>query len=139
MHEAECQMRKQRINARAICRGAFRQGDAFVQKITGSADVDRPLQHIREFRNRPNPQVVVTVDIISTSVDIPALEFVVFLRPVKSRILWAQMLGRGTRVRTPAIRFRGRRQRKETDVAINQFAEPRSWFANSEDQLMMNS
>jgi len=30
-------------------------------------------------------------------VDIPALEFIVFLRPVKSRILWEQMLGRGTR------------------------------------------
>jgi type I restriction enzyme R subunit len=30
-------------------------------------------------------------------VDIPSLEFIVFLRPVKSRILWVQMLGRGTR------------------------------------------
>ena len=34
---------------------------------------------------------------LSTGVDIPALEFIVFLRPVKSRILWVQMLGRGTR------------------------------------------
>jgi type I restriction enzyme R subunit len=41
--------------------------------------------------------VVVTVDMLSTGVDIPALEFIVFLRPVKSRILWEQMLGRGTR------------------------------------------
>jgi type I restriction enzyme R subunit len=60
--------------------------------------VDRPLQRIREFRNRPNPKVVVTVDMLSTGVDIPALEFIVFLRPVKSRILWEQMLGRGTRL-----------------------------------------
>ena len=52
---------------------------------------------IREFRNRPNPKVVVTVDMTSTGVDIPALEFIVFLRPVKSRILWVQMLGSGTR------------------------------------------
>ncbi len=80
-----------------ICRDVFRQGDAFVQKITGNANVDRPLQRIREFRNRPNPKVVVTVDMLSTGVDIPALEFIVFLRPVKSRILWVQMLGRGTR------------------------------------------
>ena len=29
--------------------------------------------------------------------DIPDLEFIVFLRPVKSRILFEQMLGRGTR------------------------------------------
>src|SRR5205823_3132748 len=81
-----------------ICRDVFNQGDDFVQKITGNPDVDRPLQRIREFRNRPNPKIVVTVDMLSTGVDIPALEFIVFLRPVKSRILWEQMLGRGTRL-----------------------------------------
>lgn len=81
-----------------ICRDVFAQGDEFVQKITGNPNVDRPLQRIREFRNRPHPKVVVTVDMLSTGVDIPALEFIVFLRPVKSRILWEQMLGRGTRL-----------------------------------------
>ncbi|MHB8522635.1 MAG: type I restriction endonuclease subunit R [Limisphaerales bacterium] len=81
-----------------ICRAVFNQGDDFVKKITGNPNVDRPLQRIREFRNRPNPKVVVTVDMLSTGVDIPALEFIVFLRPVKSRILWEQMLGRGTRL-----------------------------------------
>jgi type I restriction enzyme R subunit len=80
-----------------ICRDVFGNGDAFVQKITGSPTVDRPLQRIREFRNRPKPGVVVTRDVLTTGVDIPALEFIVFLRPVKSRILWEQMLGRGTR------------------------------------------
>ena len=79
------------------CREVFGQGDDFVQKITGNPNVDRPLQRIREFRNRPNPKIVVTVDMLSTGVDIPKLEFIVFLRPVKSRILWVQMLGRGTR------------------------------------------
>jgi len=78
-----------------IARDVFGKGDSFVQKITGK--VDRPLQHIREFRNRPMPSVVVTVDMLSTGVDIPDLEFIVFLRPVKSRILFEQMLGRGTR------------------------------------------
>ncbi|ABS55548.1 type III restriction enzyme, res subunit [Methanoregula boonei 6A8] len=78
-----------------IARDVFGKGDSFVQKITGK--VDRPLQHIREFRNRPMPAVVVTVDMLSTGVDIPDLEFIVFLRPVKSRILFEQMLGRGTR------------------------------------------
>jgi type I restriction enzyme, R subunit len=80
-----------------ICRDVFGRGDSFVQKITGSPTVDRPLQRIREFRNRPSPAIVVTVDMLSTGVDIPALEFIVFLRPIKSRILWEQMLGRGTR------------------------------------------
>lgn len=81
-----------------ICRDLFGRGDAFVQKITGSATVDRPLTRIKEFRNRPEPHIVVTVDMLSTGVDIPAIENIVFLRPVKSRILFEQMLGRGTRL-----------------------------------------
>lgn len=80
-----------------ICRSVFNRGDDFVAKITGSPTVDLPLKKIKEFRNRPNPKIVVTVDMLSTGVDIPSLEFIVFLRPVKSRILWEQMLGRGTR------------------------------------------
>jgi type I restriction enzyme R subunit len=35
-------------------RDVFGRGDAFVQKITGSPTVDRPLQRIREFRTVPN-------------------------------------------------------------------------------------
>jgi type I restriction enzyme R subunit len=81
-------------------RDVFGRGEAFVGKITGR--VDRPLQKIREFRNRPNPKVVVTVDLLTTGVDIPDLEYLVFLRPVKSRILFEQMLGRGTR-RSPDL------------------------------------
>lgn len=73
----------------------FGRGESFVRKITGR--VDRPLQRIREFRNRPHPGVVVTVDLLSTGVDVPDIEFIVFLRAVKSRILFVQMLGRGTR------------------------------------------
>ena len=80
-----------------VCREVFDRGDEFVQKITGSKTVDRPLQRIREFRNRPKPMVAVTVDLLSTGVDIPDLEFIVFLRPVQSPILWTQMIGRGTR------------------------------------------
>lgn len=80
-----------------MLREEFGRGDAFVQKITGSPTVDRPLQRIREFRNRPHPGIVVTVDMLSTGVDIPRLEDILFLRPVKSRILFEQMLGRGTR------------------------------------------
>lgn len=72
------------------------QDSDFVCKITGR--VDRPLQRIREFRNRPKPGIVVTVDLLSTGVDIPDLEYVVLLRTVKSRILFEQILGRGTRL-----------------------------------------
>ncbi|MBF0523154.1 MAG: DEAD/DEAH box helicase family protein [Candidatus Omnitrophica bacterium] len=81
-----------------MLRDAFGRGDAFVQKITGSQTVDRPLQKIREFRNRQNPGIVITVDMLSTGVDVPKIENIVFLRKVKSRILFEQMMGRGTRL-----------------------------------------
>lgn len=81
-----------------MLREEFNKGDAFVQKITGSPTVDRPLQKIREFRNRTNPGIVVTVDMLSTGVDVPKIENIVFLRAVKSRILFEQMMGRGTRL-----------------------------------------
>jgi type I restriction enzyme R subunit len=84
----------------SLCREIFGRGDAFVSKITGAKDVDRPLQRIKEFRNRPEPKIVVTVDLLTTGVDVPGIEFLVFLRPVKSRILFEQMLGRGTRLCT---------------------------------------
>jgi type I restriction enzyme R subunit len=79
----------------AQAREIFGREEAFVRKITGK--VDRPLQRIREFRNRKLPGIAVTVDLLSTGVDIPDLEYIVFLRPVKSRILFEQMMGRGTR------------------------------------------
>lgn len=78
-----------------IARDVFDRGDDFVQKITGK--VDRPLQWIRRFRNRPKPSIVVTVDLLTTGVDIPDLEYIVFLRTTQSRILFEQMMGRGTR------------------------------------------
>jgi type I restriction enzyme R subunit len=84
-----------------LARDVFGRGEAFAGKITGR--VDRPLQRIREFRNRPNPKVVVTVDLLTTGVDIPDLEYIVMLRPVKSRILFEQMLGRGTRRSTDML------------------------------------
>ena len=61
-----------------LLRDEFGMGDAFVAKITGSPTVDRPLQKIREFRNRPFPTIAVTVDMLTTGVDIPRLENLVF-------------------------------------------------------------
>ncbi len=77
-----------------MLRDEFGRGDSFAEKITGSPTVDRPLKKIRQFRNRPLAAISVTVDMLTTGVDIPKLENLVFLRPVKSRILFTQMLGR---------------------------------------------
>ncbi|MBU8900842.1 type I restriction-modification system endonuclease [Corallococcus sp. M34] len=69
--------------------------DNAVMKITGSSD--KPLQLIRRFKNEKQPSIAVTVDLLTTGIDVPPIVNVVFLRRVKSRILYEQMLGRGTR------------------------------------------
>jgi type I restriction enzyme R subunit len=69
-----------------------------VQKITGHPSVDRPTEKIRIFRNDPRPKYVVTVDLLTTGVDIPEICNLVFVRRVNSRILYDQMIGRATRL-----------------------------------------
>lgn len=70
--------------------------DDAVVKITGAAD--KPLQLIRRFRNERNPNVAVTVDLLTTGIDVHEITNLVFLRRVNSRILFDQMLGRATRL-----------------------------------------
>ncbi|WP_201787923.1 type I restriction-modification system endonuclease [Syntrophotalea acetylenica] len=70
--------------------------DDAVIKITGAAD--KPLQLIRRYKNERNPNVAVTVDLLTTGVDVPEICNIVFLRRVNSRILFDQMLGRATRL-----------------------------------------
>ncbi len=53
---------------------------------------------IQRFRNSYQPRIAVTVDMIATGTDIKPLEVVVFMRMVKSRGLFEQMIGRGVRV-----------------------------------------
>lgn len=66
-----------------------------VAKITGS--VDKPLDAIKAFKNDPRPKYVVTVDLLTTGIDVPAITNLVFVRRVNSRILYDQMIGRATR------------------------------------------
>lgn len=70
--------------------------DDLVKKVTGRSDDPKGL--IRRFKNERDPNVAVTVDLLSTGVDIPRVCNIVFLRRVKSRILYEQMLGRATRL-----------------------------------------
>ncbi|MFD0961703.1 type I restriction-modification system endonuclease [Paenibacillus chungangensis] len=69
--------------------------DNAVLKITGS--IKDPLHAIKLFKNERLPSIVVTVDLLTTGVDIPSITNLVFLRRVRSRILFEQMLGRATR------------------------------------------
>ncbi|WP_414815590.1 type I restriction-modification system endonuclease [Rhizobium sp. IY2] len=67
-----------------------------VMKITGN--VDKPDDLILKFKNDPYPKYVVTVDLLTTGIDVPSICNLVFVRRVKSRILYDQMIGRATRL-----------------------------------------
>jgi type I restriction enzyme R subunit len=69
--------------------------DDAIVKITGS--VDKPIEMIRKYKNEKYPIIAVTVDLLTTGVDVPEICNLVFLRRVRSRILYEQMLGRATR------------------------------------------
>ena len=66
-----------------------------VEKITSK--VDKPLDRIKAYKNDPRPKYVVTVDLLTTGIDVPAITNLVFVRRVNSRILYDQMIGRATR------------------------------------------
>lgn len=67
-----------------------------ILKITG-ASYD-PQEEVRRFKNEKYPNIVVTVDLLTTGIDVPTICNLVFLRRIKSRILYEQMLGRATRL-----------------------------------------
>jgi type I restriction enzyme R subunit len=84
-----------------LMKEAFREyygevADDSVAKITGASD--KPKELIRRFKNEAFPNVAVTVDLLSTGVDVPAICNIVFLRRMNSRILYDQMIGRATRL-----------------------------------------
>ncbi|MDO6597245.1 type I restriction-modification system endonuclease [Oceanihabitans sp. 2_MG-2023] len=68
--------------------------DAIV-KITGEVYNREDL--LRKFKNDQYPSIVVTVDLLTTGIDVPSISNLVFLRRVNSRILYDQMVGRATR------------------------------------------
>lgn len=66
-----------------------------VAKITGQSDkVD---QLIRRYKNERYPNIAITVDLLTTGIDVPRICNLVFMRRVRSRILYEQMIGRATR------------------------------------------
>lgn len=67
-----------------------------IQKITGAAY--DPEQLTKEYKNEKFPNIAVTVDLLTTGIDVPQICNLVFMRRVGSRILYEQMIGRATRL-----------------------------------------
>ena len=83
-----------------IVREEFGKGNDFCKKITYRTTEDTDAL-LASLRNSYNPRIVVTVDMISTGVDVKPLECLLFMRDVKSQTYFEQMKGRGTRTISP--------------------------------------
>ncbi|WP_028670273.1 type I restriction-modification system endonuclease [Saccharospirillum impatiens] len=78
---------------KALYNGSYNQ--AAVAKITGQSD--KVNQLIRRYKNERYPSIAITVDLLTTGIDVPPICHLVFMRRIRSRILYEQMIGRATR------------------------------------------
>ncbi|MCW8384097.1 DEAD/DEAH box helicase family protein [Streptomyces justiciae] len=78
---------------------AWDAGDRFCLKI--NSETANPSRAIKDFRNESEIRIAVTVDMIATGTDIPALECLVFMRDVRTWSYFEQMKGRGARIIKP--------------------------------------
>ncbi|MDZ7749150.1 MAG: type I restriction-modification enzyme R subunit C-terminal domain-containing protein [Halofilum sp. (in: g-proteobacteria)] len=77
-------------------REVFDAGNAFCKKVTYRSEENADAV-LSSFRNDYSPRIAVTVDMIATGTDVKPIECVLFMRDVKSRTYYTQMVGRGTR------------------------------------------
>ena len=63
-----------------------------------NGDQKKIQEKIKRFKNERFPSIVVTVDLLTTGIDVPEILNLVFFKIVKSKIKFDQMIGRGTRL-----------------------------------------
>lgn len=78
-----------------IVREEFAENDEFCKKITYSAKNAQSV--LADFRNSYYPRIAVTVDMIATGTDVKPIECLIFMRDVRSKNYYEQMIGRATR------------------------------------------
>lgn len=71
-------------------------GDNYCQLIDNQ--VNMANQRIEKFGTNDDFRIAVSVDMLDTGIDVPEVLNLVFFKPVKSKIKFVQMIGRGTRL-----------------------------------------
>jgi len=62
--------------------------------------MERADATLDDFKYKTMPRVAISVDMLDTGVDVPAIQNLMFAKPVFSRVKFWQMIGRGTRLHT---------------------------------------
>ena len=92
-------------------------------------------EHLRELRSSGRHHyIATTVDLLTTGVDVPALENIVFFKNVKSPIAFYQMLGRGTRLHPGKMMFRVYDYTNATRLFGRDFVQPAARVSAGTDE-----
>jgi len=62
------------------------------------SDEPRAEELIDQFKGQDLPRIAISVDMLDTGIDVPEVVNLVFAKPVKSKVKFWQMIGRGTRL-----------------------------------------
>lgn len=65
--------------------------------------MERTEKDLDDFKHRDFPRVAISVDMLDTGIDIPAIRNLVFAKPIFSHVKFWQMIGRGTRRHLQAL------------------------------------
>ncbi|MCP5523416.1 MAG: DEAD/DEAH box helicase family protein [Verrucomicrobiales bacterium] len=75
-------------------RGLARIIDSHMERVEKTLD---------DFKHKDFPRVAISVDMLDTGIDVPAIRNLVFAKPVFSQVKFWQMIGRGTRLWTDPV------------------------------------
>lgn len=79
--------------------------DDFVVRIVDEEPYAIELAQKMADSEYQTPVIAVTVDLLSTGVDMPPVKNIVFMKPIASKVLFKQIMGRGSRVSEDANKF----------------------------------
>lgn len=74
------------------------QRRGFAQVI--DSHMERADKSLDDFKRKEMPRIAISVDMLDTGIDVPAIRNLVFAKPVFSQVKFWQMIGRGTRLWT---------------------------------------
>jgi len=60
--------------------------------------MERAEETLDDFKFKDMPRIAISVDMLDTGIDVPAIQTLMFAKPVFSRVKFWQMIGRGTRL-----------------------------------------
>lgn len=78
--------------------------DYAVRIVSEEPDPKALLEQFSDSEKQ-TPVVATTVDLLTTGVDVPSVQNIVFIKPVASQVLFKQIIGRGSRVCSDVNKF----------------------------------